>query len=86
MLNEAQEFHLGMAVQAVAFLSAFKTDEGLLDYSLLYQDMQSSWQQVLNDCKHLKIEPPLLDKVVAEASKLHATFLVKRALLHQKIP
>ncbi len=75
LLNEAQEFHLGMAVQAMAFLSAFKTEEGLLDYKLLYQDMQSSWQQVLNDCKHLKIEPPTLDKVVAEASDLHANVL-----------
>ena len=75
LLNEAQEFHLGMAVQAKAFLSAFKTEEGVLDYSLLYQDMQSSWQQVLNDCKQLKIEPPALDKVVAEASSLHANVL-----------
>ena len=77
LLDESQEFHLGMAVQAVAFLSAFKTEKGLLDHSALYQDMQSSWQQVLNDCKHLKIEPPKLDKVVAEASKLHADVLVK---------
>jgi RNA polymerase primary sigma factor len=77
LLDVAQEFHLGMAVQAVAFLSAFKTEDGLLDYSTLYQDMQSSWQQVLNDCKHLKIDPPELDKVVAEASKLHAIVVAK---------
>ncbi len=77
LLDEAQEFHLGMAVQAVAFLSAFKTEAGRLDYSLLYQDMQSSWQQVLNDCKHLKIEPPVMEKVISEASNLHANVLAK---------
>lgn len=75
LLDEAQEFHLGMAVQASTYLSAFKTEKGFLDYSLLYQDMQSRWQQVLNDCKQLKIEPPALDKVVAEASGLHADVL-----------
>ena len=79
LLDEAQEFHLGMAVQAIAFLSAFKTETGLLDYSLLYQDMQSSWQQVLNDCKLLKIDPPLIEKVIAEASSLHANVLAKGA-------
>ena len=77
LLDESQEFHLGMAVQASSFLPAFKTETGLLDYSLLYQDMQSSWQQVLNDCKHLKIEPPALEKVIAEASILHADVLTK---------
>ncbi|MEA4811275.1 MAG: sigma-70 family RNA polymerase sigma factor [Anaerolineaceae bacterium] len=77
LLDESQEFHLGLAIQAAEFLSAFKTENSQVDYSALYQDMQSSWQQVLNDCKHLKIDAPELARVIAEASALHANVLMK---------
>lgn len=71
LLTEDQEFHLAICVQAEALLKLYLDETGNFEFDLIYDDLLTSWGQVISDCKRLKVAPPVLGEVLREAASLY---------------
>ncbi len=71
LLSEDQEFHLAICVQAETLLKLYLDETGSFEFDLVYNDLVTSWGQVISDCKRLKVTPPTLSEVLREAASLY---------------
>jgi len=70
LLDEDQEFLLAICVHADSLLRLYQTSDDQTDFELIYDDLLTSWGQVVSDSKRLKISKPELTKVLKEAVDL----------------
>ncbi len=69
LLSFEQEFRLGIAVQAEELAKAIEDDTHSLLLSALLKNMPSNWQNILDDCKRLKLKAPNIHELLKEARK-----------------
>lgn len=75
LLDEDEEFLLAICVQAENLAGLHLTREEQPEFDQIYTDLVTTWEQVLADCKRLRVSPPDLVLVMNEAIDLRREFV-----------